>query len=292
MSRTLAVLLDALPLDRRTRIVDVGANPLLDEAPYAALLRAGACDVVGFEPQPAAFAALMAAKSNNETYYPFAVGDGSTVELKIYRSGGYSSVFDPYMPGLAHLGGGKWAKVVDRIRFDTVALDSSEVGVFDLLKIDIQGGECAVFRGAETSLQAATAVIVEMRYARLYDGEPMMGGVDAELTRQGFALHKFLFTKSRALPNSQSHRLREKRLRDQAVDGDAVYLRDLSGISDYSDTQLMHLCVTACAVFDSPTLVLYALDALQRRGKVPADLAAAFVDALPPEVRRDTKAAS
>ena len=64
----LAALLAALPLARRTRIVDGGANPLHDAAPYAGLLRAGGCDVVGFEPRPEPVAALEKARSDRETY--------------------------------------------------------------------------------------------------------------------------------------------------------------------------------------------------------------------------------
>lgn len=283
----LAVLLQGLGLARRTRIVDVGANPLLDAAPYAELLRCGACDVVGFEPMPEAFAALEKMASDRETYLPFAVGDGSRQELKVYRPIGFTSTFDPNPGAMAFLGGRKWDRVEARIGFDTVRLDDSpEVGPFDLLKIDIQGGECAVFRGAERAMAGAMAVIVELRYFRLYADEPMMGGVDEELRRQGFYLHKFMAPHSVALPNSQSGRLRKGLVQDQAIDGDAVYLRDMGRIADHGDDALKHLCVTAASVFGSHTLVLHCLDALVGRGAVTADLPAAYVDALPARLRK------
>jgi FkbM family methyltransferase len=284
----LSVLLSFLPLARRTRIVDVGANPMLDAAPYAALLRMGACDVIGFEPQPQAFAALQKMQSDRERYFPFAVGDGSRKVLKVFRSAGYTSVYDAYQAGIPFLGRNNWSKVLERIEFDTVRLDDQpEVGVFDLLKIDIQGGECDVFRGAEHSLKQAMVVIVELRYFRLYEGEPMMGGVDEELRRQGFYLHKFLFNKSRATPNSQSHRLRDRRVRDQLVDGDGVYLRDMAQIESYADDQLIQLCITASTVFASHSLVLYCLDELVRRGVTAAEAPVRYVDELPAEFRID-----
>jgi FkbM family methyltransferase len=282
----IAVLLDGLATARRTRIVDVGANPL-GEAPYAALLRAGGCDVVGFEPQPEAFARLVEAKSDRETYLPFAVGDGTPRELKIYRFSGFTSVFDPYVEGMRYLGAPSWARIVDRVAMDTVALDADDrVGPFDLMKIDIQGGECDVFRGAEKALGGAMAVIVELRWFRLYQDEPMAGGVDAELRRQGFYLHKFLFNKSRPLPNSQAHRLRERRMRDQLIDGDGVYLRDMGRLADHGTEPLKHLCVLAAAVFFSHSLVLHVLDELVRRDAVPAGLPAAYADALPAELQQ------
>ena len=292
MSAPLRLLLDRLPLARRTRIVDVGANPMVGDPPYAVLLRAGACDVVGFEPQPVAFAALAERKSDREAYFPFAIGDGSRKELKIYRSHGFTSVFEPYVPGFRVIGGKRWAQIDERIPFDTVALDARpQIGAFDLLKIDIQGGENDVFRGGEASLKQAMAVIVELRFFPLYDGEPMMGGVDAELRRQGFVLHKLTFNQGKPLRNSQMHRLNHRRVRDQLVDGDAVYLRDLGRIETYSDEQLLHLCVLGAAVFDSHTLVLHGLDELARRGVVAAGLPGAYVDALPADLRSDVAAA-
>lgn len=284
----LAVLLGGLALDRRTRVVDVGANPMAEEAPYAGLLRADACDVVGFEPQPAAFAELARIRSERETYFPFAVGDGSRQELRVYRDHGFASVLDPYLPGTKVMPLRGWHRLVERIPFDTVALDASpEVGPFDLLKIDIQGGECEVFRGARQALKGAVAVIVELRYFRLYEGEPMMGGVDCDLRGQGFELHRFRFNKSRALANSQSNRLRHNHVRDQLVDGDAIYVRDITRKEVMSDGQLAHLAVLASAVFASHSLALHCLDELVARGAAAAGLPARYADALPAAMRLD-----
>lgn len=285
MSEAVSVLLDGLGLVRRTRIVDVGANPLV-EAPYAGLLRMGGCDVVGFDPQPSAFAELAKTRSDHETYLPFAVGDGSRKELKIYRSSGLTSVYDPYIPGMEYLGKPGWGQITDHIGVDTLALDQTDaVGEFDLMKIDIQGGDVDVFKGGEQALKQAMVVIVELRYFRLYEEEPMLGGVDDELRRQGFYPHKFLFNKSIGLPNSQSDRLHRRRTRDQLIDGDAVYLRDMGKLATYSEMQVKHLCVTASAVFGSHSLVLHCLDSLVRRDVVPTDLPARYVDAMPAELR-------
>jgi FkbM family methyltransferase len=283
--QALRLLLARLTPARRTRILDVGANPL-DAPPYAALLAEGGCDVVGFEPQTEAFAKLDAARGPHETYLPFAVGDGRERKLHIYRRSGFTSVHRPDKPALAALGALGWGNVAKSAMMQTVAIDAdARVGPFDLMKIDIQGGEVDVFRGAEQALKAATAVIVELRYFPIYRAEPMVGGVDAELRRQGFILHKFLFTKSRTIAHSQSARLRERRVQDQAIDGDAVYLRRLERLPDATDQALQHLCLLAAGVFHSHSLVLHVLDILVARGSVGADLPGAYVDALPAELR-------
>ena len=280
-------LLAHLPRDRRTVVLDVGANPIAPP-PYRALLALQGCDVIGFEPQPEAFAALQAAPSPRERYFPHAVGDGTVQELKIFRFSGMTSVFEPCLPSIALLGKPRMGRVIARVELPTVALDAlPEIGRIDLLKIDIQGGELAVFQGARQTLAQAVAVIVELRHLRLYEGEPMAAGVDQELRAQGFVLHKFLFNKSMPVANSQLARLSRAASADQLVDGDAVYLRDLSALGAIDDEGLVQLAILAASVFDSHTVALACLDALAARGRVPASLAQSYVDHLPARLRSD-----
>jgi FkbM family methyltransferase len=280
------LLLEAFDLQRKTRIVDVGANPLSDP-PYGPLLRAGGCTVVGFEPQKDAFDALMRAKGPDETYLPFAVGDGTARTLHLNRASGLTSVFMPDRAALRAMNLLRFTHVIGSEDIQTVAMDADDrVGPFDLLKIDIQGGEVDVFRGAETTLKHATAIIVELRYQPIYVGEPMMGGVDSELRRQGFSYHKALQTMARFVPNSQATRLRVMRMRDQAIDGDVVYLRSLESLPACTDEQLKHLAVLSAGVFTSHTLALHVLDLLVSRGVADPGLPAAYVDALPASLKR------
>jgi hypothetical protein len=76
------------------------------------------------------------------------------------------------------------------------------------------------------------------------------------------------------------------RMRDQMIDGDAVYLRNLDRLPDCDAEALKHLCIMASAVFESHALVLHVLDLLVARGAVDAGLPAAYVDALPASLRR------
>lgn len=282
-------LLAALEPARKTTIIDVGANPLY--APdYAELLRLGACNVVGFEPQAAAYAELQKTKGPQETYYPFAVGTGAPLQLRIYKSSGMTSIFDPYVPTMKMIDEMGMARVRETISIDTVALDqATDLPEFDLLKIDIQGAETLVFQGAERVLKGCIAVMVELRYMRLYHGEPMLGGVDTELRRQGFYLHKFIFNKSYMLANSQARRLKHKKLQDQLIDGDGVYLRNIAELAGYSDEQLKHQAILAAGVFRSHSLVLYCLDALVARNAISADLPGQYVDRMPENLRTDVK---
>jgi FkbM family methyltransferase len=280
-----AVLLRELPLTRRIKVVDIGANPMAADAAHKPLLDLGACDVVGFEPQPVAFAELAKIKSDRETYHQFAVGDGSQRNLRVYQDHGMTSFLPAYEAGQKAIAMRPWSALLEEIPFETKRLDDADLGEFDLLKIDVQGAENEVLAHATRALAAATVVIVELRFFRLYEGEPMMGGVDTQLRSMGFELHKFLFTKTRSLRNSQNARLRHRYFRDQILDGDAVYIRDISQIEGFTDAQLMHLAVLASAVFESHSLTLFCLDHLVARGAAPAHLPALYVDNLPASMR-------
>jgi len=283
----LSVLLTMLSPLRLTRIVDVGANPV-EEPPYLDLLHAGGCDLLGFEPHPGAFAELQAQASRHETYLPHAVGDGTEVDFNIYRASGLSSVFPPYEGAFRFLGRSRGnMRRVDGARMPTKRLDDlPEARDMDLLKIDIQGGEVAVFTGAEKVLKDAVAVIVETRFYQLYENEPMLGGVDLALRAHGFQFHKFMFQKAKVLPSRWRDQLRARANRNQVIDGDAIYLRDLGADTPLGDDKLAHLAILSAAVFESHDLVLWALEQLTDRGTIPQSVGDAYLAALPPELTK------
>lgn len=283
-----SLLLARLDTKRLTRIVDVGANPL-SPPPYDQLLKQGGCEVWGFEPHPEAFAELQKTKTARETYFPYAIGDGSDEILHIYRESGLTSIFKPYQGALRFLGRSKRnIELIEEVPLQTKRLDDLEdVTDFDVLKIDVQGAELKVFQGAREKLAQAVVVIPEIRFYQLYEDEPMLGGVDIELRRQGFQLHKFMFEKQKVIPNSQIDQLKRTEHRNQVIDGDGVYVRDLGQVDLYSDDQLKHLAIAATAVFESYDLALFCLDELVKRGAVAASLPADYVAVLPKAGRKE-----
>jgi len=152
------------------------------------------------------------------------------------------------------------------------------------LKVDAQGAEVQVLQSGRGKLSQAIAVIAEMRFYRLYDGEPDLHELDAELRHQGFVLHKFIQPKSRMLHNSQSQRLNRRAIGSQLIDGDAVYIRSFEDRTQWSDEQIAHLACLAAAVFGSHDLALLCLDELANRS-AGASLAAGYVNHLPRELR-------
>lgn len=286
MTAALGFLARALGPLRPLRLADVGANPLGGPV-YAALLERGLAEVWGFEPHPEAAAALRAQATPGLTVLECAVGQPGEAVFHAYRASEMSSIYPLSASAIGYLGhfrrhlGTETAMPVTLQALDQIA----DLPDLDVLKVDAQGAELAVLQGGRHKLRDAVAVVAEMRFYKLYDGEPMLHALDAELRAQGFVLHRFLHQKSRMLGNSQAGRLNKRAIGSQLIDGDAVYIRDLEDRAAVSDTQLAHLALLANAVFGSHDLVLWCLDTLAARGAIATLTAERYVDKLPAALR-------
>ncbi len=268
-----SVLTGVLEPSRVMRICDVGASPL-SVPPYQGLLDDGVAHVYGFEPNPEQYEKLAAESRPNETYFCKAVGLPGRRTLYVHPTAGFTSLYPLDARAVRAIGKEKWlSDKIQTVPLETVTLDTlAELPPVDLLKMDLQGGELEVLRGALAKLSEAVAIVTEVRFHRMYDGEPMFSDLDQELRAQGFKLHKFLFTKSVMMPHEHEDQVVRARLTSQLLDGDAVYIRDADVGAEFSDDQLMHLAFAADSVFNSPDLALHCIDHLIGRGAAPADL--------------------
>jgi len=210
------------------------------------MLAAGLCRVTGFEPQEEALAELQKRKGPNERYLPHAVGDGNAHTLHVCVAPGMTSLFEPDPATLALFDALKpLGQVVRRIPVQTRRLDDIDaVAAMDFLKIDIQGGELAVFRGGARTLAGAVAVQTEVSFLTLYKGQPAFGEIDLEMRTQGFIPHCFAeVTQWPIGPCADGDDAR--RPLNQLLEADIVYVRDFSHAGSLSDEQLKHLALVA-----------------------------------------------
>lgn len=282
MSNSLGYLARALTPLRPIRIVDVGANPI-EAPPYDVLVRRGLAQVWGFEPHPEAAARLREQAGEGVTVIEAAVGRPGPATFNAYPAAEMSSLYKLSAKSIGYLG--HFKRHLDTEDAFEVTLDSldamQDVPGIDCLKVDAQGAEVDVIAGAEAKLAQAVAVVAEMRFYQLYEGEPALHDLDRTMRGQGFVLHRLVAPKSRMLGNSQSARLNRRAVGSQLIDGDAVYIRNLEDRSEVSDTQLAQLALLADAMFGSHDLTLWCLDELAARGVIPAKVAAKYVDKLP-----------
>ncbi len=167
LARTEVALTDALSrlFDRYAveTVLDVGANV----GQYAHWLRSRlgfSGRIISFEPNPADFAVLHA---KNEAY-PWALGAvEETLTLNVTKHSVYSSFYKPQIDDAG-------SEIVERISVPVRPLDGviRELGIDPtraFLKIDTQGFELDVLRGARRSLPSLIGIQAELSVRPLYE---------------------------------------------------------------------------------------------------------------------------
>ncbi|ANN71854.1 TDP-N-acetylfucosamine:lipid II N-acetylfucosaminyltransferase [Bordetella bronchialis] len=226
------------PVSDRIQVVDIGANPIDGDPPYKSLLQAGKIDLVGFEPQEAALRKLNKHKSAFETYLPHAVGSGDEVTLYLCHAPGMTSTLRPNFKVLNQFQGYPvWAKILREARVRTRRLDDiAEVGTIDWLKIDIQGGELAVFKNGESKLRDTLVIQTEVNFIQLYEDQPLFAEIDQWMRAHGFMLHTLLEERRRLYAPYVLRGQIHQGL-NQLTTADAVYIRDINTLEALTPEQ-------------------------------------------------------
>ena len=95
MAKKLTPISAFLKIKSLIDVVDIGANPIDEEAPYKSLLIAGLARVIGFDQNLDAWVWLNSKKGPNETYLCEAIYDGKEQELKVCAAEGMTSLLEP-----------------------------------------------------------------------------------------------------------------------------------------------------------------------------------------------------
>jgi FkbM family methyltransferase len=272
---TLWPLREILELRRPTQVVDIGANPL-DEVPvYKPLIETGLCAVTAFEPQSETMRTI---DNPLMRILPDAVGDGTQQIFRKCGHSGWSSTLVPSEKTIAVFSQFQDnSRIVSEHSIETRRLDDiDDVQSIDLLKIDIQGGELAVFSNARKKLAHAVFIDTEVSYMPLYEDQPSFGDVDIELRRQGFVIHRFGESHYAIVP--------PMRLNDnpwialhQVLDGDVIYIRDYRDDANLDDDQLKQMAMIAHALYQSWDIACRCIGLLMRRKTIAGNSMEAYL---------------
>lgn len=172
-------------------VLDVGANK--GQFSRAAATAFPGARIIAFEPLEAVageWRRHLADVATAEIHVCALGGEGGTVMFHPHEYSLSSSVL-PLAAGAGAEGGGGAGELA-AVELPVRRLDDV-VGPLDpsgplLLKLDVQGYELEVLRGAETTLREVDALVVELAFERHYEGQPLFTDVLDHLGAQGFVL--------------------------------------------------------------------------------------------------------
>lgn len=152
------------------------------------------------------------------------------VTRRMFRAGEQTSFYETALVPTGH------AVVKVRRLDDIVARDDT----VDYLKLDVEGGEIRVLRGAERMLSERRVLVIRSEFAAVsyYENHPLLGDQHLVLHRHGFRMIDIQDTMARytrdlsKIPSSEDRRLLQS--------GDAVYVLDPDRI-DLAGTQLQRM---------------------------------------------------
>lgn len=238
------------------RLLDVGARGGIDSRwrPFYENI-----DVLAFEPDPEECASLNSKSfPYSIRFLPVALGasDGEQATLQICKQPGCSSLLQPNMEFCSNFPYGPAMEVVGEhplvlSRMDTVCKNFSP----DVIKVDTQGTELDVLRGAGNLLDSVIAIELEVEFVPQYIGQSLFSDVDSFMRQQGFMLRGLRRTNWRTTANYVHP------YGGQLVHGDVLYLKP-----QLIDCSKGHIILAAYRQFD----LLASLGATNLIPKEPA----------------------
>lgn len=276
-------LIEALPQDFVLTLVDVGSAGGLHGRwrPFRPLLSA-----ILFDPRETAASGSFG--RGQARIYPVALSDKAGEEiLHLTALANMSSFLRPD----AEVFGRYRKKRADAqvTSTETVPVDRLDALVQadgfkpDVIKIDTQGSELMVLKGAEKSLKSAVLAEIEVSFLQRYAGQPLFADIEAWMQDRGFELIELHRLKRYRAANSLGiyQPLLGGQRSGRVAYGDAIFLRTdnaiLAAASNDGGTSLLR-AIVALLAYGKADHAAALLD--KGRDTLPADRVAALSDAL------------
>lgn len=213
------------------KIVDIGAA-VFDSTEYkfGELIKSGQASLIGFEPDPQECANLRNKFPDTSRYqfHQFALGDGSSQLFNICEHPGRSSLLEPNIDFCSnYVSFAELMNIQKRVKVRTRKLDDVDaVTDVDLLKLDTQGSELAILKGAEQKLSHTLVIDCEVEFVAQYREQPRFSEIEMFLRDRSFQFHSFLGFGTRPLtPYDEETDPRENERKESWLWADALFVR-------------------------------------------------------------------
>jgi FkbM family methyltransferase len=220
-------------------LIDVGSQPLVSEDHvYSALKRSGACVITGFEAQ----ADKNPPDEPNVRILTAMVGAGGPAVFHLAHFDPTSSLLEANLPFLRQfIALADMCKAVSKYPVQTTRLDDVlDILDCDFLKLDVQGGELDVLRGADRLLERAIVVHTEVEFSPVYCDQPLFSDIDIYLRAKGFELMDLV------KPGHNTYaELPSCRAASRLLWSDAIYFRTVDALSKLGAQKLLRAAYIA-----------------------------------------------
>lgn len=171
-------------------IIDAGAHRgVVSEA--LQLLYSPSC-LIAVEPSPQHHAALMARLGRHEGFHLVTQALAAEEGHMDFYSHTFDAASSLYTCKPGHLEQFGFSGESRRTKVGTTTLatlmSEKKLPRVDLLKLDCQGAELAILKGAGNRISDITAVLIEVSFEPIYDGAPLFSEVHGWLNDHGFTL--------------------------------------------------------------------------------------------------------
>jgi len=181
-------------VNNKTILLDIGsANPRLDSGWELV----DDLEVIMFEPDERSFNQIdTSSYSFSCKVFNYALNENDGLQkLYLTRKPELTSFYKPNKTLLRRYPDKNRWDIIGEIQVEAKSLKTikHEIGDFDFIKLDTQGSELAILRGAiGGGLETTLGIECEVEFIELYAGQPLFGDVAKSLKLQGFEFFDFV----------------------------------------------------------------------------------------------------
>ena len=161
-------------------IIEIGALKLNKEKEsfYELLDYFPSSKIIGFEIEKEVCEKMNSESLKGIKYYPYALGKANEKrKLYITQHPMCSSLYKPNETFNKLYNNLEVTNLKDEIEIDTITLDyfiyKHDIGNIDFIKIDVQGAELDIFKGASNALKNVLNIVCEVEFIDVYENQPL-----------------------------------------------------------------------------------------------------------------------
>ena len=176
---------------------------------------------IGFEPVHDKYKNLQNKFPSDKWFNTALWNSSGQVNFFITPNSDYSSILEPNVDVFEDFGKGKAVKKFKTTKLDTNYADEL-IDKCDFMKLDVQGGELEVLKGAENLLKDVKGICTEVSFVELYKNQALFGDVDTFLRKKGFKFISFYGAMIWSTKEARNQKGRIARL----LQSNAIYIKD------------------------------------------------------------------